>query len=370
MQFFSRKRVFVLLLTVLAGVLILPTAGATLQGLQVGVEAPDFRLPTLSGEVKDFKELRGEKLTIVLFWATWSRNSEKALALMQELYGKYRDQGLGVVAVNVEGQEVASASLDEIRDTARRLKLEYPLLIDDRLQLFHDYGVIALPTTVVLDSERVILYEMSGLPLVGSEQMADFIAATIEGRGETTAVAKAGYQPDKKALHYFNMGRKTLDSRRMANTAEMWFKKAIAADASFLQPRLSLGNFYLKKQAFDKAAEQFSLALQQDPDNVVALCESGMLLALDSKDGEAEELFSKSRQSDEYYTPCYYYLGYIKGRNGALDEALRLFDQALEINRSSYDTYIYMGRMYEARKEVEQAAETYHKALEIMIGEL
>jgi len=369
MSFFSRKRALMLLLTVLTGVLFLPTAGATLQGLQVGVEAPDFRLPTADGELREFAELRGEKLTVILFWATWSSNSEKALVRMQELYGKYRDQGLGVVAVNADGQETGQATVAEIRETAKRLGLEFPLLVDDRLRSFHDYGVIALPTTVVLDAERIIRYEMSGLPLVGTEEMVDFVAATIEGRSETLVAAETGYQPDTKALHFFNMGRNTLKkSKRMAKTAEMWFKKAIAADESFLQPRLSLGSFYLDQQEFDKAAEQFTLAMQQDPDNVVALCESGMLLARDGKTDEAEQLFVKSRLSDEYYIPCYYYLGYIKGKNGALDEALQLFDQALEINRSSYDTFVYMGKMYEDRQEAEQAAGAYRKAIETMAG--
>jgi tetratricopeptide (TPR) repeat protein len=290
---------------------------------------------------------------------------------MAELYSKYRDQGLGVIAINAEGQEISSATEAAILESSRRLKLDYPLLVDNHLQTFHDYGVIALPTLVLLNPERIISYEMSGFPLIGVEEMADFVAATIEGRSDSAQVAKkSGYQPDSKALHYFNMGRKTLKSKRMSQTAEMWFKKAIAADSSFLQPHLSLGRFYLARQDVAKAAEQFSQVLEQAPDNVVALCESGMLLARDGKDQEAEELLSRSMQKDEFYTPCYYYLGYLKGRRGELVEAMPLFDQALEINRTSPDIYIYMGRMYEERQEPEPAADSYRKALENMLEEI
>lgn len=368
-KLFSRRHVIMLLIAALAGVLILPTAGATLQGLQVGVEAPDFTLHSFSGEIHDFKSLHGEKLTIILFWATWSRNSEAALNRMKSLYDKYRSQGLNVVAINTDGQEGSSATRTTINDTAQRLKLDYPLLVDDRLQTFHDYGVIAVPTTVVLSPDRTIRYEMSGFPLTGVEEMSDFISATIEGRSEAAQIAqKSGYQPDAKALHYFNMGRKTLKSRRMAQTAEMWFNKAIAADAGFIQPRLSLGRFYLARQESTKAAEQFSEVLKQAPENVVALCESAMLLADDGKKQEAEELFSRSMQHDEFYTPCYYYLGYLKGREGNLDEAMLLFNQALQINRTSYDIYYYMGKMYEDRQDFEQAADSYRKSLETMLG--
>lgn len=95
-----------------------------------------------------------------------------------------------------------------------------------------------------------------------------------------------------------------------------------------------------------------------------------MLLACDGKNQEAEELLSRSMQKDEFYTPCYYYLGYLKGRRGELVEAMPLFDQALEINRTSPDIYIYMGRMYEERQEPEPAADSYRKALENMLGEI
>ena len=114
---------------------------------------------------------------------------------------------------------------------------DFPLLVDNHLRTFHDYGIIALPTLVLLSPDRIIRYEMSGFPLIGVEEMADFVAVTIEGRSEIAQVVKeSSYQPDSKALHYFNMGRKTLKSKRMSKTAEMWFKKAIAADSSFLQP--------------------------------------------------------------------------------------------------------------------------------------
>jgi tetratricopeptide (TPR) repeat protein len=370
MKFFTRERLVVLLITALAGIFILPPAGATLQGLQVGAEAPDFSLRSTTGESRSFNELHGDKLTVVLFWATWSRNSQAALSRMEGLYRKYRDQGLGIIAINADSQEISPEAEADITTIAEQLKLDYPLLLDDQLQTFHDYGIIALPSLLVLNSDRTIRYEMSGFPLMGAEEMVDFISATMEGRNPTTEGAKkAGYQPVPKALHYFNMARKTLKSGRMAQSAETWFKKAIEADASFLEPRLSLGRFYLGQREFDKAAEQFSQVLSRDPENAAALCESAMLLARNGKEKEAEARLEKGLEADQYYTPCYYYLGYLKGKRGALDQALPLFDQALEINRTSPETYYYQGRMYEERQQPQLAAEAYRKSLEMLLGE-
>jgi tetratricopeptide (TPR) repeat protein len=369
MMTFFKKRILLPLFPALFGVLLLAPAGATLQGLQVGAEAPDFRLRSLTGETAGFSDLHG-KLTIVLFWATWSRNSEAALARMEELYRRYRDSGLSVIAVNANAQTLSPETEAEIAATAKRLELSFPLLLDEGLQTFHDFGVIALPTTVVLSPERTIRFEMSGYPLVGVGEMVDFVTATLTGRDLTPQVArKTGYQPDSRALHFFNMGRKTLKSRRMVNTVEMWFKKAIEVDDGFLAPRLSLGRYYLTRREFDKAAEQFSQVLAQEQDNVVALCETGMLLDRQGKHEEAEALLNKGMQKDDFYTPCYYYLGYILGRDGRLEEALPLFEQALQINRMSPDIHIFKARMHEERQDLKQAAESYREALETLLGE-
>ncbi|WP_191965760.1 hypothetical protein, partial [Oryzomonas sagensis] len=87
------------------------------------------------------------------------------------------------------------------------------------LDYFHDLGIIALPTTVIVDKERVIRYELSGYPLVGAEEMADFVTASLEGAKPAIA-AKKGYQPTKNALRFYNMGRNTLKSGRMAESSE------------------------------------------------------------------------------------------------------------------------------------------------------
>lgn len=366
---FALKRLFLPLLFGLVGMLTLPPAGATLQGLQVGSEAPDFQLKTLDGKPGGFADLHGEKLTVLLFWSTWSRNSEEALTRLEKLYRSYRDRGLSVVAINADGQRVGATERSDIAAVAERLDLSFPLLLDDGLQAFHDYGLIALPSMVVLDPQRTIRYELSGYPLVGVEEMVDFIRATLEGRSLSPEVAaETGYRPDPRALHYHNMGRKTLKARRMLAMAEMWFKKAIEADERFVEPRLSLARFYLDRDKRAEAAEQFSRVLELQPGNVVALCESAMILAGRGKDAEAMELLSRAKQEDPYYTPGYYYLGYLKGRSGALKEARALFEEALRINRTSPDIHIYRGRMHEERQEPEQAAEAYRKALEAVLG--
>jgi Flp pilus assembly protein TadD/peroxiredoxin len=367
MRFRIRNLVLLTLLLSGLGLFVMVPAGATLQELQVGAEAPDFRLPSLAGESKTFAELKGEKLTLVVFWSTWSKKSTQALSDLQQLYVKYRDRGLSVIAINADGQTVSAAAMASVKAMVVDLKLEFPVLVDQQLATFHDFGVIALPSTIVLDGERIIKYELSGYPLVGSGELKGLVVSTLEGEHAVAAVPKQGRQPGKSALRLYNMGKNTLKSRRMAETAETWFRKAIAEDPGFVLPHLSLGKIYAGRGDLTLARTEYEQALAKEPGNVIALCEMGILLVQDGKIEEGQSLFERSRTVDEGYTPCYYYAAYAYGKQGNLDAALRMFEEAAAINRHDFDIHVYKGRMYEELGRVKEAADAYRQAVEVVL---
>jgi Tfp pilus assembly protein PilF/peroxiredoxin len=350
------------------GLFLMVPAGATLQELQVGAEAPDFRLPSLAGESKTFAELKGEKLTLVVFWSTWSKKSAQALSDFQKLYGKYRDRGLSVIAINADGQTISAEAVASVKAMAAELNLEFPVLVDQRLATFHDFGVIALPSTIVLDGERIIKYELSGYPLVGSAELKGLVVSTLEGAPAVASAPKQGRQPNKAALRLYDMGKNTLKSRRMAETAEAWFRKAIAEDPGFVLPHLSLGKVYAGRGDFVLARTEYEQALAKEPGNVVALCEMGMLLVRDGKVEEGQSLFERSWTLDEAYTPCYYYAAYAYGKQGNLDVALKKFEEAAAINRHDFDIHVYKGRLYEELGRVQEAAGAYRQAVEVILS--
>jgi tetratricopeptide (TPR) repeat protein len=343
-------------------------AAATLQELQVGMEVPEISLRTISGETRKFADLRGERLTILFFWSTWSKNSAKGLARMEKLHRQYGDKGLSIIGINADGQSINGNTIEAIKEMTGPLKITFPILMDQGLGAFRDIGVIALPTTVILDRDRIIRYELSGYPLVGAEEMADFVAAAMDGKKPVVLAGKKGYQPDKNALRLYNMGRNTLKTRRMAYMAEGWFKKAIAADPRFVQPHLSLGKLYLQRGEIPAAKAQYEQSLAKEPDNVIALCEMGMIIANEGKTDQGMALFEKSLKSDDAYTPCYYYRGYLLGKRGNQGEAQKMFDAAMAINPNDIGIRIYKARMYEENGMPQNAAEEYRKALAAALG--
>jgi peroxiredoxin/Tfp pilus assembly protein PilF len=362
----KRIVLFTILLSVYA-VLSFAPAAATLQALQTGMEAPDFSLKTLTNETKTFAAVKGEKLTLLVFWSTWSTKSETILKRMQQLHEKYKGQGLSIIAINVDDQQFSARTLAEIRTLSEKLNISFPMVVDHDLVAFHDYGVIALPTTVILDKDRVIKHELSGYPLVGSEAMIDFVSSTIEGKKTAVIEAKARYEPNKNALRFYNMGKTTLRSKRMAETAEMWFKKAIEADAAFMLPHLSLGKIYLQRGDTALAQAEYKEALSRAPENPIALCELGLIMINEGRGKEGAVLFEAARKAEESYAPCYYYAGYAAGKEGRMEDALKLFDEAKKINPFDYNNFVYQGKAFEDQKDQKKAVDCYKKALEIIL---
>jgi len=103
--FQSGKRFTLVMVCLFSCLFFQVPAGATLEGLYVGAQAPDFSLEDLNGQSLSFADFGGEKFTMVIFWATWSRNSDKVLARAQKLYTDYKEKGLTVIAVNADGQQ-------------------------------------------------------------------------------------------------------------------------------------------------------------------------------------------------------------------------------------------------------------------------
>ena len=254
-----------LLLSLIATFLFVP-AGATLQNVQVGMKAPSFSLSEFSGTMRGSAAFSGDKLTVIIFWSCWSSKSKQALARMDKLYRQYRDKGLMVIAVNADGQHISEATAVEIREFTKKLDLAMPVVLDRGLITFHDYGVIALPSIVVADKEGIVRQELSGYPLVGSEELVEAIVSTLEGKAGTKPhKAAAGHQPGARAERLFNMGKATLKSKSAADGAPEWFRQAAEADPQFVLPWIALGRFYVQKREAARAKEAFGQALSRDP---------------------------------------------------------------------------------------------------------
>lgn len=155
---------FGILLGTLLLLVFLPPSGHAFKRLAVGRTAQDFSLATLDGRQVRLSEARGEKATVVIFWAAWSPRSTAALCDFCTLYEAYGDRGLSVLAVDVYPHPPGNDPLATLVGSARRTEVPFPILVDEGLDVFDAYGVTALPSLVLLDSSGVVVELLSGYP--------------------------------------------------------------------------------------------------------------------------------------------------------------------------------------------------------------
>ncbi len=133
-----------------------PASPATSAALQVGSVAPEFSLvPWPKGEKASIAS-RTSKVRVINFWASWCGPCMLEMPSLQRLHDHYRDQGLEVLAINVD--EDSSA----IEAAAKKLQLTLPLFSDADGTLGDLFQVEALPHTVILDANGKILHREIG----------------------------------------------------------------------------------------------------------------------------------------------------------------------------------------------------------------
>jgi peroxiredoxin len=270
----------------------IPNAVAAFKYLKTGMEIPDFTLQTMDGKEVDLSSYRGSPATIVLFWATWSPRSRPALEDAQKLFAELGGKGLKVLAVNVNRVDISHQDRQEIKEMAGELGLTMPLAVDEGLAAYSGFGVVATPSTAVLDKDGKIVFEAASyLRSTGTdirEQVEILLGLREPPSTEAVAVAEV-YKPARKALLYYNLGRNLL---RLGNPEKAMGKleDSVEADEKFTAPRILLGHLLLgekSEKSLARAEELFRGAMANEPENVSAICGLGETLLEQGKTDEA-----------------------------------------------------------------------------------
>ncbi|MCL4537098.1 MAG: redoxin domain-containing protein [Nitrospirae bacterium] len=336
---------------------------ATAQALlQIGAQAPDFSLKDIEGKDISLSQYAQKKAVVVLFWSTWSAKSPNALKRFEDFYKKYKDRGIQVIAINADNQTISNEDMEKIKNLGKELDITFPMLLDKALKTFHEYSVIALPSTIIV-SEGKITYELPGLPLVGTEDMFDYLLVLAGEQLKKKMEPK--YKPRHDAIADTNLARGFVKKKRY-EMAYPLFKKAIEKDPKYMLPYVELAKLYELDGKRTEAEEAFRKALAIESENVVVMSELGYFLTKTGRTKEAVEILEKAVKVNSY-TPAHYYYAYALAKNGQMERALNAFDSALSLN--PYDPLIYSlrGEVYENGKMLKESASDYKKALGLIL---
>lgn len=119
--------------------------------VEEGDIAPDFSLPSIHADQADISlnSLKG-KTVYVDFWASWCAPCLKSLPEYNEIYAKYKDRGLEIIAVNVDNP--IEDGLDFLLDTP----LDFLIPSDPDGETAELFEVIGMPTSYLIEPDGTV----------------------------------------------------------------------------------------------------------------------------------------------------------------------------------------------------------------------
>ena len=139
-----------------------------------GAKAPEFVLQTLDGKDYDSAELKG-RILIMDFWATWCQPCIQEMPDYNTLYKKLKSEKFEMIGVTL-----ASGDAKAVKKFIQNLQIDYPIYMgNDRVEA--DFGgIMAFPTTFVIDQNWDIVKKYVGGGKVKIDEIEMIVEALLE----------------------------------------------------------------------------------------------------------------------------------------------------------------------------------------------
>ena len=125
----------------------------------VGDEHPvDFTLQGMDGQPVSLSQFRGKKPVLLVFWATWCPECKTASPVINALHGGPDGEKMQILALDYrETQERVAAAV-------KSLGIRYPVLLDEQGRVARAFGVVGIPTYVLIGRDGTVVYRENVLP--------------------------------------------------------------------------------------------------------------------------------------------------------------------------------------------------------------
>lgn len=126
---------------------------------RTGDAAPDFQLNQISknNELETIRLSDYEGKGVMLnFWATYCKPCEAEMPYMEELYPKYKDKGVEIIAVSLDSTQLV------VDQFVNRYDLTFPIPHDRKGEVMDLYKVGPIPSTFFINPEGEIQEVVNG----------------------------------------------------------------------------------------------------------------------------------------------------------------------------------------------------------------
>jgi peroxiredoxin len=137
-----------------------------------GSAAPDFVLKSVSGRNLRLSEYRGE-VVMLSFWATWCGDCRTQLERLGDMYTRYQDAGVELLAVSLD------QNAKQAQEAAAALGVSYPVLHDAGGEVGRLYDVSKVPVMVLIDRGGVVREVFEGYRRGNEDQYLERVQALL-----------------------------------------------------------------------------------------------------------------------------------------------------------------------------------------------
>ena len=118
----------------------------------------DFTLPDLDGRPVALGPFLGKKPVLLVFWATWCPECKAAIPEINALTTGPIAEKLQIFGIDFR------ESREKVTQAVTSRGIRYPVLLDERVQAARAFGVVGVPTYILIGREGKVLYREHVLP--------------------------------------------------------------------------------------------------------------------------------------------------------------------------------------------------------------
>lgn len=153
-----KMTVLVVIIAALALVAVLFFQDKEEIGNSPGMIAENFTLPMYKQEPSELHDYFGDVI-ILNVWASWCEPCKKEMPAFMELQDDYGDQGLTVLAMNMQ---TAERTLEDAPKFIEEMNITLPIFFDEDGIVSDRYQIVGLPTTYIIDRKGKIKQKIPG----------------------------------------------------------------------------------------------------------------------------------------------------------------------------------------------------------------
>lgn len=142
----------------------------------LGELAPEIELSLLEGGSTSLAELRGSKIVLLDFWATWCGPCREELPMLLRLADEFASQGVVLYAVNIREPPTA------IRSFLESQPLALTVALDESGTISHAFGVGSIPHLTILGRDGTIQAVHVGMGPDTEAALREELQALLSGR--------------------------------------------------------------------------------------------------------------------------------------------------------------------------------------------